>query len=64
MTDDENVVDMGAWLSDRAKLLMEVADRCEQFGRRHAADRYRRRATGYLLRMLSHYSPNEGAPPD
>lgn len=59
MTDEGNVIDVGAWLSGRARSLMEVADRCERFGRRRAADQYRRKATGYLLRMLDHYSPTD-----
>jgi hypothetical protein len=60
MADRDNVVDLSAWLSGRARSLMEAADRCERFGRRRVADQYRRRATDYLLRMLSHHVPPEG----
>lgn len=59
MRDGENVVDVAEWLSGRARVLMEAAERCERHGRRSAADQYRRRATGYLLRMLSRWQPEE-----
>jgi hypothetical protein len=62
MADGDNVVDVAEWLSGRARDLMEVADRCERYGRRNAADQYRRRATGYLLRMLSHCHPTDDGP--
>lgn len=56
---DGNVVPMADWLSGRARQLMEAADRCERYGRWRAADQYRQRATGYLLRMLTHYQPDD-----